>query len=287
MVTEEPDITERCGAEPASAQKDTGRGVSVDELTGYAVLANRRHHLRTTLSAVIGFSVMLMEDVGKTSCPAIDLQCINKAAKQILGVLIDVLEPIKMNANLHDADYRRIWATLHEQSQMPLSSLVSHGEHLIESVKTAEQQDLIDDLNIIRTHAKQVKSIIEQLVSPPDTERIVPGSAYNAAVIQETVGIEMVYGVYGDHVKSLLTKETVARIGHFPVLKCCFWALSGHFNDDRSVWGHSESVLAKSLLTRGWQYGLALEYRSLLQPSLYSLFTAHYSLLHCFPLPTS
>src|SRR5271169_3522843 len=109
MVTSEPDMIERSSGASLEWQQEPGRSGPGDDPARHALVANLRHELRNTLSAIIGFSEILLEDVEQADGPgpSIDLQCVNRAGKQILEVIIDILDPGKIEANLSNADFQR------------------------------------------------------------------------------------------------------------------------------------------------------------------------------------
>jgi signal transduction histidine kinase/CheY-like chemotaxis protein len=78
-------------------------------------LATMSHEIRTPLNAVIGYSEMLQEDAADLECPTMipDLQKINSAGKQLLGLIGDILDFSKIEAgklklNIVDFDLHRI-----------------------------------------------------------------------------------------------------------------------------------------------------------------------------------
>jgi signal transduction histidine kinase/FixJ family two-component response regulator len=78
-------------------------------------LATMSHEIRTPLNAVIGYSEMLQEDAEDLECPTMipDLQKINSAGKQLLGLIGDILDFSKIEAgklklNIIDFDLHRI-----------------------------------------------------------------------------------------------------------------------------------------------------------------------------------
>ena len=99
VVTLLTDITERKAAEAAlaaakKAAEDANKAKS-------SFLANMSHELRTPLSAVIGYSEMLEEEAEETGEAAMlaDLGKIKSNAKHLLGLINDVLDLSKVEAN--------------------------------------------------------------------------------------------------------------------------------------------------------------------------------------------
>jgi DNA-binding response OmpR family regulator/rhodanese-related sulfurtransferase len=195
MVTSEPEIIEGSGGISLQWQQDPNRRGPEDGPARHALLANLRHELRNTLSAIIGFSEILLEDLEQAEGPgpSADLQCVNQAGKQILTVIIEVLDPGKIEAKLSNPDFQRVLAVLQERLGMPLSTLISHGEALCECAQKAERQNLADDLHIIYGLAKQLKEIVEQLIFPASVASMIPGNANRkpdkAKAIHEAAGI--------------------------------------------------------------------------------------------------
>ncbi len=102
VVTLLTDITERKAAETAlSAAKDAAEAANRAKSS---FLANMSHELRTPLSAVIGYAEMLEEEAEDTANTAIlaDLSKIKSNAKHLLGLINDVLDLSKVEANKMD-----------------------------------------------------------------------------------------------------------------------------------------------------------------------------------------
>ncbi len=97
------DITERQRAEEFRLAKEAAEEANRAKS---AFLANMSHELRTPLNAIIGYSEMLQEeaeDLGQDDFIT-DLEKINSAGKQLLGLISDILDFSKIEAgrmNLH------------------------------------------------------------------------------------------------------------------------------------------------------------------------------------------
>lgn len=97
------DITERQRAEEFRLAKEAAEKANRAKS---AFLANMSHELRTPLNAIIGYSEMLQEEaeeLGQDNFIS-DLQKINSAGKQLLGLISDILDFSKIEAgrmNLH------------------------------------------------------------------------------------------------------------------------------------------------------------------------------------------
>ncbi len=195
MVVGEPDIIEQSGGESLQWRQDPIRSGPGDGGAGHVLLANLRHELRNKLGAIIGFSEILLENMKEAEGPgsAYNLRCVHQAGKQILAVIIDLLDPARIAANLSSPDFHKIWINLHERLRTPLSTLISHGETLLESAKKAEHQCLMDELHIIYGSTKQFKVIIEHLAFPACVEGVIPGNSDKkpdkAKAIHEAAGI--------------------------------------------------------------------------------------------------
>ncbi len=93
------DVTER-----REAAEELARAKEAAEAANRAksqFIANMSHELRTPLSAVIGYSEMLEEEVEEMGQPQLlgDLRKINSNARHLLGLISDVLDLSKIEAN--------------------------------------------------------------------------------------------------------------------------------------------------------------------------------------------
>lgn len=126
-----------------------------------AFIANMSHELRTPLTAVLGYCELIEEDlrdIGQDSILA-DLKKINVNARHLLGLINDVLDLSKIEAQKMDVHAVDIdLDTLLSELEAATGSLVSKKENSFEvSVTAAERTLHTDDL--------KVKQILLNLVS--------------------------------------------------------------------------------------------------------------------------
>jgi DNA-binding response OmpR family regulator/rhodanese-related sulfurtransferase len=170
MITGERDTIGQKGAALLYGQQGDPLRTGPENGTAmYAAMANLKHELRTMLNAIIGFSEILTEHMGKSeggARPAADLADVNWTGKRILEVINDFLDPIKTGPTLSKPRLQKIWDLLHLRLKTDLSHLVSQGEKLLENARKTERQSLVDDLQVICSSAKQLKAVVERMASP-------------------------------------------------------------------------------------------------------------------------
>jgi PAS domain S-box-containing protein len=129
--------------------------------TKSAFLANMSHELRTPLNAIIGYSEMLIEemgDVGKTGYEG-DLEKIRMAGKNLLGLINEVLdlskiESGKMELYLEEFDLKIL-----------VEEVVSTAQPLLGKNENALVLKMGDELPIVRLDFTKIRQILFNLIS--------------------------------------------------------------------------------------------------------------------------
>jgi CheY-like chemotaxis protein len=148
--------------------------MSDTDRTRRALLANVRHELRTPLNAVIGYSEMLLEDIGDRGSGNLraDLGKIHSAGSELLALVNDVLDPAKVEAGGPDLDLGSLGANLRHDLRTPINSIIGYSEMLQEEAEALDQADIIPDLQKIHSAADRFLFLIDDVV---DFSRIEAG----------------------------------------------------------------------------------------------------------------
>ena len=159
VVTLLTDVTERKETERAlSAARDAAEGANRAKS---AFLANMSHELRTPLSAVIGYAELLeeeAEDSGDASTLP-DLAKIKSNAKHLLGLINDVLDLSKVEANKMEL----------VPEDIELAAFVRDTGATVDSLAARKGNTLVvdvpDGLGVMRTDAVKLRQCLFNLLS--------------------------------------------------------------------------------------------------------------------------
>ncbi len=149
-------LLDRAEAEAARSQaEDANRAKS-------AFLANMSHELRTPLNAVIGYTELLEEDLadlGGLDSALTDLGRIKGAAKHLLGLINDVLDLSKIEADKVDLSIESVSIeALVDQVASTVQPLLSHNKNRL-SVAVAH------GLTPMQTDPSRMRQVLYNLVS--------------------------------------------------------------------------------------------------------------------------
>ena len=159
VVTLLTDVTERKEMERAlGAARDAAEGANRAKS---AFLANMSHELRTPLSAVIGYAELLeeeAEDSGDASTLS-DLAKIKSNAKHLLGLINDVLDLSKVEANKMEL----------VPEDIEIAAFVRDTGATVDSLAARKGNTLVvdvpDGLNVMRTDAVKLRQCLFNLLS--------------------------------------------------------------------------------------------------------------------------
>lgn len=131
-----------------------------------AFFAHMRHELRTPINAIIGYSELLIEDAEEKGHQAFvaDLQKVNSAGRQLLGLVNSILDPSKIETRT-DIDLEKFQAEMRHALRIPLSSIIGYADILIEDSGKAHQDYLVPDLKKIRASGERLLSLINDILS--------------------------------------------------------------------------------------------------------------------------
>ena len=142
------------------------QGVEGD-LAQRMILSTMRHELRTPLNAIIGYSEMLLEDaeeLGQEDFIA-DLENINVAGNEMLGLVNEILDPSNMETGRADLDLEDLEAKLTHALRTPLHAVVGYSEMLVESAKDLDREKYIPDLMKIRSASESFLGFIKDIAN--------------------------------------------------------------------------------------------------------------------------
>jgi DNA-binding response OmpR family regulator len=131
-----------------------------------AMLAKLRHELRTPLNAVIGYSEMLLADAAEQGQDRLipELHRIQKTGRELLALINDVLDPVKIEAGKLDVDPRTLEAELRQVLLTPINAVVGYSEMLLEDARERGPGNFVSDLQKIRTAAQCFLALINDVV---------------------------------------------------------------------------------------------------------------------------
>lgn len=120
-----------------------------------------KHDLRTPLNHIIGYCEMLMEDAQDRGEEALmaDLQRIHLAGRRLLAIINDLFDATKLPSE------KLSESALHHEIRTPLNQIIGYAEMMQEEAQERGQAEVVDDLEKIRTAARQLlQTVVERLV---------------------------------------------------------------------------------------------------------------------------
>ena len=178
VVTLLTDITERKEAELAlSAAKEAAEAANRAKSS---FLANMSHELRTPLSAVIGYAEMLeeeAEDTGEQATLA-DLGKIKSNAKHLLGLINDVLDLSKVEANKMDVYADEIDVAVF------VRDAAGTVEPLIQRKSNTLVLDIAEDVGVMRSDEVKLRQCLFNLLG--NATKFTEGGTITLEVRRET-----------------------------------------------------------------------------------------------------
>ena len=140
-------------------------------------LATLRHELRTPLNAIIGYSEMLMEDAGDWGLKGLipDLGKIRAAGRQLLVIVNEILNPVKIGPSGAEPDRDDFGARLRIELRTPLDSIIDCSGMLLKQADDMGQSDFVLDIRKIRTAADSFMKLIDDIDSVSKTGPVMTG----------------------------------------------------------------------------------------------------------------
>jgi CheY-like chemotaxis protein len=118
-----------------------------------ATLAHLRHELRTPINGIIGYAEMLLEDVEDESFTG-DLQRILAGGRKLLGLINEVLADDV--AGNQERDLEELAKQIEVDLRTPITSVLGYAEMLLETAQEEGQEELVPDLEKIRSAANRL-----------------------------------------------------------------------------------------------------------------------------------
>jgi adenylate cyclase len=137
--------------------------------TRRAFLAHMRHHLRTPINAMIGYSEMLLEDVAERGQEDFipDLQRIHTASNQLLAHVNDIFDPARLDTSQCSLELDTFGANLQPILLTPVTAIIGYSEMLLEDAADQGQEDIIPDLQKIHDAAQHFLVLINNTANSP------------------------------------------------------------------------------------------------------------------------
>jgi signal transduction histidine kinase len=144
-------------AVPPAVAVEVGAGVGEPpdpERVRRATLGHVRHELRTPINGIIGYAEMLLEDVEEEAFTQ-DLERILAGGRTLLGLVDQVLGNGAAGGAL-DRDLESYAEEIRVGLRTPVTSVVGYAEMLLETAREDGRDELIPDLERIRTSAHRL-----------------------------------------------------------------------------------------------------------------------------------
>jgi len=142
---------------PPALAVENGAGSSAPpdpERVRRATLAHIRHELRTPINGIIGYTEMLLEDVEEDLFTQ-DLERILAGGRTLLG-LVDQVLGNGAAGGAGDRDLDSYAEEIRVGLRTPVTSVVGYAEMLLETAREEGREELIPDLERIRTSAHRL-----------------------------------------------------------------------------------------------------------------------------------
>jgi CheY-like chemotaxis protein len=130
-----------------------------------AILVHLRHELRTPLNAIIGYCEMLLDDAVGSEWHGLvsELERLREAGKRLLHLVTEILAPSSFNAPQATIDLEAFAAEVREKLRGPLDDVLLCTEGLIRAAEEQGHENLIADLQNIRTAGRNLLGFIDEV----------------------------------------------------------------------------------------------------------------------------
>lgn len=166
-MTDPPPKPEHTNHQEADKQPNAG-GYSPPDTSRakIAFLAHMRHELRTPINAIMGYSELLLEDAEHRSHQGFvaDLQRINAAGKQLLTLVNSLLDQSKIESQ-QDINIGEFEAQVRHALRTPLTAVIGYVDIITEDASEAHNDDLVPDLQKIRSSAERMLALVSDILS--------------------------------------------------------------------------------------------------------------------------
>ncbi|GAB4383281.1 MAG: hypothetical protein Kow00121_44900 [Elainellaceae cyanobacterium] len=128
-----------------------------------ALLSYLRHELCTPISAMIGYSEILLDTLQAQQASTLfaDLQKIHTCSEQLLALVSAILDPVQIEMTQIDGDLSGFSATLRMELLTPLSTIIGYCEMSLEEAPA----ELISDLDKLNASAQQLLSMVNDIIN--------------------------------------------------------------------------------------------------------------------------
>lgn len=150
------------GTDPVKAGSRPGAEQRAREV----FIAAKRHDLRTSINAIIGYSEMLLEDARDHDQPWVeDLEKIYRAGRSLLATIDETLSADKVESGeLDTSDMAALGEQIRLELRNDISAAIGYSEMLIED-ENALEEEAISDLGRIRASALRMTDLINDIVA--------------------------------------------------------------------------------------------------------------------------
>jgi len=129
----------------------------------HSLLGYLRHELCTPITAMIGYSELLLAEkqIQQEATLLADLQKIYACSQQLLTLASTILDPEQLEISQIDGEVSGFSATLRVELLTPLSTVIGYCELLLEDAPAS----VISDLDNLNTSAHQLLSLVNDIVN--------------------------------------------------------------------------------------------------------------------------
>jgi sigma-B regulation protein RsbU (phosphoserine phosphatase) len=131
-------------------------------------LRHMRHQLRTPLNHIIGYSEMLLDDVGDRRQDRLgsDLRKMRDGGRRLVALVDDLLDSSKLDAQPM-VDFPAFGAAVRQQLRQPVDAIVRRSESLLEDAQVQRRQEFLTELHRIHSAAIALLALTDELHLQP------------------------------------------------------------------------------------------------------------------------
>lgn len=186
-----------------------------------------RHELRTPLNQIIGYCEMMMEEAEDGAAfPTLveDLQKMHAAGRRLLGVVDDVLDPVKAAMFLKNP------GMLDHEIRTPINQIIGYAEMLQEEARDRGGATLADDLQRVHVAARELNRRFFDQLAPhgklepqvliPQIPAREPQPAGAARSVRPPAHTGSILIAEDDEVNRTMLQRRLIRMGHLVTTAC-------------------------------------------------------------------
>jgi DNA-binding response OmpR family regulator/rhodanese-related sulfurtransferase len=154
------------------------RGTGDLDPTRRAFFVNLRHELRTPLSAILGYSEMLLEDAEELGLVDMipDAGRIQAGGRQLLKLVNEFLDPERLDAGDVEREGERFLSEVCYRLRTPLNGVLGYTELLLETAEELDCQGVKSHLRKLHGAAAEFLAFVEQADGFPGNGRMAGGA---------------------------------------------------------------------------------------------------------------